>query len=415
MDREISAEVNASNKRKWILVTTAIVVVIAAGIFTTRYFFKSSLRKSNIITAIVETGDVENTITASGEVLPEFEEVITSPVSSAIRSVLIDAGATVQAGQPVLQLDKALVQAAYDKGRFMLESKQNNLRKLKLELDKSYFDLKSSNDIKQLRINSLTAEVENTKRLFKAGGGTRESVEQAEMNLRVAQLEKTQLENEIRSKQQSMQVEIRESELEVAMQQHELQELGRKRDMANVSATRNGVVTWVNRNVGASVGEGVELVRIADLSSFKISGSIADSYLDKLRSGMPVIVRINDKQLRGDIASIYPAVRNGLVNFDVRLADRDTGLLRPNLKVDVFVVTDAHRQVLRVTNGAAFGPGKSAQLFVVQGDKAVRRQVSLGLSNFDYVELKDNVRAGETVIVSDMSDFKNTREITLIP
>src|SRR5438552_2054519 len=83
------------------------------------------------------------------------------------------------------------------------ESKNNDIKKLKLELDKSYYDIKSNNDIKQLRINSLEADVENAKRLFKAGGGTREDIEQAEQNLKVARLEKLQLENEIKNKQQT--------------------------------------------------------------------------------------------------------------------------------------------------------------------------------------------------------------------
>jgi HlyD family secretion protein len=413
MDKEISAEVNASRRKKLLIVVTAVITVIIIAILLLRSTFTTSLRQSEINTAVVETGDVENTLTASGEVLPEFEEIITSPVQSAIRDVFIDAGSRVQAGQQVIKLDKNLVQAAYDKGRFMLESKQNNLRKLKLELDKSYFDLKSSNDIKQLRINSLVAEVENAKRLFKAGGGTRENVEQAEMDLKVAQLEKTQLENDIRSKQQTMQVEMRESEIELAIQQQELNELGRKKDMASVSATRAGVVTWVNRNIGAAVSEGVELVRIADLSSFKISGSISDAYLDQLRSGMPVIIRINNKQQRGEIANVYPAVKNGLVNFDVRLLQADSGLLRPNLKVDVYVVTDSRRQVMRVSNGAAFGAGETADLFVIEGNKAVRRKISTGLSNFDYIELKNNIKPGEKVIISDMSQFKNTNEINI--
>lgn len=414
MDKEISAEVNAARKKKVIIIVTAVCLVLAVAVYLLRATFKTSISASQVTTAVIETGDVENTLTASGEVLPEFEEIITSPVQSAIREVFTDAGARVKAGQPLLNLDKAMVQAAYDKGSFMLESKQNNLRKLKLELDKSYFDLKSNNDIKQLRINSLVAAVENANRLYKAGGGTREDVEQAEMDLKVARLEKTQLENEIKSKQQTMQVEIRESEIEVAIQQQELRELLRKKDLASVVSTRAGVITWVNRNIGAMVAEGVELARIADLSSFKITGSISDGYLDKLRAGMPVIIRINDTQQRGEIVTVYPTVKNSLVNFDVRLAQQDSGLLRPNLKVDVFVVTDSRRQVMRVQNGPAFSGAKTMDIFVVSGNKAYRRPVKIGLSNFDYVEILDNVKPGETVITSDMSEYKNAKEITII-
>ena len=73
-----------------------------------------------------------------------------------------------------------------------------------------------------MRINSLEADVENAKRLYKAGGGTREDVEKAELNLKVARLEKQQLENEIKSKQQTMQVEMREAEIAADIEQNDL-------------------------------------------------------------------------------------------------------------------------------------------------------------------------------------------------
>ena len=86
----------------------------------------------------METGDIENTITASGEVLPEFEEVISSPVKASVQSVLLDAGTQVKAGEPVLTLDKSASQTEYEKMKFELETKRNNISKLKLELDKSF-------------------------------------------------------------------------------------------------------------------------------------------------------------------------------------------------------------------------------------------------------------------------------------
>ena len=47
------------------------------------------------------------------------------------------------------------------------------------------------------------------------------------------------------------------------------------------------------------------------------------------------------------------------------------------------------------------------------GMGAIRMTVHTGLSNFDYIELKDNIRPGEVVITSDMSEFKNVQEIII--
>ena len=120
-----------------------------------RSSFASTLKKSDITTAVVERGNIENTITASGEILPEFEEIITSPINASVQKVVMDAGSKVKAGQSILTLDKSASQTEYEKLKFQLESKHNDIQKLKLELDKSFYDIKSNNDIKQLRINSL--------------------------------------------------------------------------------------------------------------------------------------------------------------------------------------------------------------------------------------------------------------------
>jgi HlyD family secretion protein len=223
------------------------------------------------------------------------------------------------------------------------------------------------------------------------------------------------LENELLSKQQTMKVEMKESGIAAQIQDNDLRDLQRKLDLANIVANRAGVVTWVNKNIGAAVREGESLARIADLASFKITGNISDNYMDQLHAGMDVIVRINDNQLRGRIVTIYPAVQNGIISFDVQLDPGNNAKLRPDLKVDVYPVTAKRDNVLRIANGAAFKGSATQDVFVVKDGKAVRRRVHVGMSNFDYVEILDNVQAGEVIITSDMSEFANTREIKIQP
>jgi HlyD family secretion protein len=413
MDKVIEGEVRAQKNKKLLGVIIIVVAVMVASVLLLRFTIKTTVKKSAITTAIVETGSIENTISATGEVLPEFEETITSPINASVQKVMLDAGSEVNANQSVLMLDKSAATTEFEKMKFRLESKRNDIRKLKLELDKSFFDIKSNDDIKQLRINSYEADVENAKRLFKAGGGTREDIEKAELNLKVARLEKQQLENEIRSKQQTMQVEKKEAEIALAIQESELRELQRKLQLAEIVATRKGVVTWVNKNIGANVSEGEALARIADLSSFKIQGSISDNFIEQLRVGLTAIVKFNDSLIRGTVVNIQPAVQNNIVTFDVRLNERSSNILRPNMKLDVYLVTASKNNIMRVVNGSTFKGSSTQDVFVLNGDKATRRKVHIGLSNFDYVELLDNVKPGEVIIISDMSAYKNAKEITI--
>ena len=413
MDSALSKQSIAKTKRKPLLVLVVCLLILSLVIWFARELLQTTLKKSNITTAVVEKGNIENTISATGEILPEFEETITSPINASVQQVILDAGSKVQAGQSVLTLDKSATEIQLEKLKFQLESKKNDIMKLKLELDKSFYDIKSNNDIKQLKINSLEADVENAKRLFKAGGGTRESIEQADLNLKVATLEKLQLENEIKSKQQTMRVEMKEAEIALAIQQNDQQDLERKLKLANIVATRPGVVTWVNKNIGAAIKEGEAIARIADLGSFKVVGSISDNYIDLLRNGMASILRINETEVRGTVVNIYPSVQNNIVSFDIQLNERNNSSFRPNMKVDVFLVTATHQDVMRVANGPAFKGPASQDIFVVEKGKAERRTVHIGMTNFDFVEIMDNVQPGDVVITSDMSQYKHAKEILI--
>ena len=80
--------------------------------------------------------------------------------------------------------------------------------------------------------------------------------------------------------------------------------------------------------------------------------------------------------------NISPSVQNGIVSFDIRLDDPNNKLYRPNMKVDVFLVTDAKSNVMRVSNGAAFKGTSTQDIFVVKDGKAIRRTVHTGPEQF---------------------------------
>ncbi|MFN3851504.1 MAG: efflux RND transporter periplasmic adaptor subunit [Spirosomataceae bacterium] len=414
MDREINeVEIRKQNNKRFVWIAVAVVVVVA-GIWFLRGTLKNSVKRSEIRLAVAEVGPIENTLSATGEIQPEFEQVITSPITAIIQNVYLDAGAVVKAGDKILELDKTITELDLSKQKTQLEQKKNNIVKQKWDLEKNYYDLKINDSIKGLKINSLKADLENAKRLHKAGGGTREAIEQAELNLKIAVLEKRQLENDIKVKQQTIKADIKDSELSSLIQSNDLSQLEYKLKNANIVANRSGVLTFVNKNLGVKVNEGEVLVRLADLKGFRLIGSVSDTYADKIKVGMGVIVRINDEILKGELVNIQPSVQNNILRFDVSLNDKSNKLLRPNMKVEVYLVTDAKSKTIRVANGAAFGGASVQDVFVLRKDgKAERRTLKIGLTNFDFVEILDGINAGETVIISDLSKYKNATELEI--
>ena len=52
-------------------------------------------------------------------------------------------------------------------------------------------------------------------------------------------------------------------------------------------------------------------------------------------------------------------------------------------------------------------------VFVVRGDRVVRTTVVVGLSNFEFYQITEGLAEGDEVIISDMSDYRNMKEVKL--
>ena len=413
MDRELAPHTQRRARLKtffWIGFTGLLLLL---GLLGLRMWLQPALSKTMLRSAIAEVGPLEASLTASGITVPETEEIITSPIQARIQQVLLRPGDRVATGQPVLQLDKEATLTTYKKLQDEQQLKQNKASKLRIELQRDLNDLQAQHRIKQMRVKSLESVLADEQYLLKIGGGTPENTRQAELNLQVARLELQLLADQISNKKLAMQADLKELGYELDMQSRDIRQLESTIGQADVKAGKSGVVTWVNTETGAAVNQGDILARVADLSHFKIKATVSDAYAGQLRLGGPAMVRVNEKDLRGIIANIEPTVSNGVVTFFVQLDQKAHPLLRPNMRVEVFVVTSFRSQVVRVKNGPFYQGGRQQPVFVITGDKAVRRMVETGESNFDFVELKTQVAAGEEVVISDMREYEHAAEISL--
>jgi HlyD family secretion protein len=413
MDRQLAANTQRRTRIRRYSQIGLITLALALGVAGLRMWLQPALNKSELRTAVATIGALEASLTASGITVPETEEIITSPIQARIQQVLLQPGDKVTAGQPVLQLDKEATLTTYKKLQDEQQLKQNKASKLRIELQHDLNDLEAQHRIKQMRVKSLESVLSDEQYLLKIGGGTPENTRQAALNLQVAQLELQLLADQIGNKKQAVQADLKELGFELDIQSRDIRQLESTIGQADVKAGKGGVVTWVLTDIGAAVNQGDILARVADLSHFKIKATLSDAYAGALHLGGPVLVRVNEVNLRGVIANIEPTVSNGVVTFFVQLNQKAHALLRPNLRVEVFVVTSFRNRVIRVKNGPFYQGGRQQPLFVVRGNKALRRTVEIGESNFDFVELRTQVAAGEEVIISDMREYEHAAEISL--
>ena len=178
----------------------------------------------------------------------------------------------------------------------------------------------------------------------------------------------------------------------------------------NTKSDRDGVLTWVLSQEGALVRRGDVIARIADLTSFRVDGTVSDIHAGRLRTGMAAVVRANDVDLQGTVTEVLPTVENGVLRFTVALSEPSHAALRPNLRTDVLVVTERKARALRIKRGP-FADNAAVQAFVVRGDRAIRVPIQVGLTGVDDVEIVSGVSEGDEVIISDMKDYLHLAEV----
>ncbi len=412
MDRPVEEKIQRQRLYRRIRQIGLILILLVAGIWGLRKLLSGKVDNDRLRVAVAEVGPISNTLSALGEVIPAYEQVVTSPIQADIREVLIEVGQQVKPGDPILSLDKSFFLLNFDKQQQELELQENRIDKLRFSLAKDQFDLEIKDSIKALEIYSLEAGVESTKRLRQIGGGTDEDVDEAELRLKIARLEKKQLEHDLLIRKQSTTTEVKELQIQANIQRNGIREMEEKLKRAEVVASRPGVLTWANENIGSTVNEGEPLARIADLGSYKVTGTLSDIYAERISPGQAVNVRLSESEtISGQITNIRPTVENNLISFDIQLDQPDHATLRPNMRVELFIITATKSQVVRVANGPTFKGRNEQPLFVMRDGIAEKRMVKIGLSNADYVELENNIAAGETIVISDMSSYEHMESV----
>lgn len=413
MDREIDVSFRRKQLLRRVLMSLVVVGVIVLVFFYAPRLLKTSIARTQIRTARVDMGPLEAQITASGVVVPEFEQVLSSPVNARVLKILKRPGAILAKGEPIIELDLNESRLAIERLNQQIELKQNQQSKARLDLESTLINLQSQIQIKGLELKSAQASTARNRELFKQGLLSEERLLEVEFAEEKTRTELKQLQDSKNNAQASTKTQLEGLALEMKTLEQERTEARRQLELATTKSDRNGVLTWVINEEGATVQKGAVLARIADLNSFRVEATVSDVHANRLGAGLPVKVKINDDLLAGTVTSINPTVTNGVITLIVGLEDKSNQLLKSNLRVDVLISTDRKEQALRIRKGPFASGEGSRDVFVIRGDVAIKTPVRFGISSFDHYEVLQGLIEGDEVIISDMKDYLHLKEVKL--
>ena len=414
MDREIPKEVRDKERKKKFIKYGAIGVAAVVCIAVLISFMRSSVNKKDLVFSEVDNGTIEVSVSASGKVVPAFEEIINSPINTRIVEVYRKGGDSVDVGTPILKLDLQSTETEYKKLLDEEQMKRYQLEQLKVNNNTYLSDLSMQVKIFAMKLNRMEVELRNERYLDSLGSGTTDKVRQAELNFNTGKLELEQLRQQYANESKVKEADLKVKELEFNIFSKSLAEMKRTLDDAQIRSPRKAILTYINNQVGAQVAEGSQVAIISDLSHFKVEGEIADTYGDRVAAGGRAIVKIGNEKLEGTVSSVTPLSKNGVISFIVQLNEDNNKRLRSGLKTDVYVMNAVKEGVLRLANASYYVGRGEYELFVQDSkDEVVKRKVQLGDSNFEYVEVISGLKPGDKVVVSDMSSYKNKNKLKL--
>ena len=413
MDREISKEQRNREKRRMWMKWGGTVVVGIVAVIALMQLMQESLHERDIVFSVVDEGSIDVSVSASGKVVPAFEEIINSPINSRILEVYKKGGDSVEIGTPILRLDLLSAETDYKKQLDEVQMNELKLEQLRIQNRSKLSEMEMQLKVSRMELNRKAVELRNEQYLDSLGAGTTDKVRQVELDYNVSKLKLEEDEQKFINEQAAADADLKVKELELNIARKTLAETKRTLDDARIKAPRKAILTYVNTEIGAQVAQGEKVAIVSDLSHFKIEGEIADTYGDRIAAGSRAVVKVGKEELAGTVTDVTPLSKNGVMSFSVRLEQDNHKRLRSGLKTDVYVLTAVKDSVMRIANGSYYvGPGEY-ELFVRSGNELLKRKVQLGDSNYELVEVVGGLKLGDQVVVSDMSNYKNKRKMKL--
>ncbi|HEX6966669.1 MAG TPA: HlyD family efflux transporter periplasmic adaptor subunit [Gemmatimonadaceae bacterium] len=176
-----------------------------------------------------------------------------------------------------------------------------------------------------------------------------------------------------------------------------------------------GVLTELPIELGQWVNEGTEVAKVAQPNRLKAVLKIPETQAVDVTLNQPASIDTRNGIVKGHVMRIYPSSDAGTVTVEVAFDDSLPKGARVGLSVDGTIEIERLKDVLYVGR-PAFGQAESTVgifRLTPDGKYADRVNVKLGASSVNTIEIKDGLKPGDRVIISDMSQWDNQNRVRL--
>ncbi|AZB28610.1 efflux RND transporter periplasmic adaptor subunit [Chryseobacterium balustinum] len=404
MDTKI---VKKKSKLKLILIIIA--SALAVSVFGW-YFLNQkktyNVKSEDITIDEVTNGKFEDMLMVTAQTQSLNSSMVNVLEGGAVKEIFAEDGQMLMKGQPIARVYNPNTEFNYLNQETGIMQQISQMRSSLLELKNQEFNqdkelLQSQNDY-----NTALQTYNLQKRLYDAEIGKKTDYDMASQNLNYQKLRKQIVEKGSANEKTSRNSQFAAINNSINQMDKSLNILRSNKNNFLIMAPVSGRLSSFNISLGQNLTSGESIGKIDLMGGYKLIAKVDEYYINKLQVGIKGSLDNNGKEYEVIIAKILPEVKDGQFSVELNFTDVKPENLKIGMTFGVKLKLSGDTQSLMIPKGNFYKDTNGKWIFVVKGNKAVKRNISLGRENPMYYEVVSGLKTGETVITSDYSELK---------
>jgi len=396
-------------------------VAAGAALLLVGVAFKVAGRPAGIDSDLAWSGEVKQgefvyEVTAAGNLVAPEIRTVTNRSEGVVERVLVLPGHVVGPEDVLVELSSPTLGDDLQKARSALEAAEADYRLQRDNAENEYLNQQVT--LAGIESDYTTAQFEaDAKKKLAASRivselDMRSAVLKAEQQKRRLDAAKAQFERhpQTRAAQEAV------AAAKLQQQRRDVSRLERQINDLKVRAGFTGVVQTVDVEAGKRVSAGTQIARVVNPENLIARVKVSERDAALVQVGQEARLEMGRRTITGKVTRVEPTVQDRLVTVDVALGGDDRTGLRPDLSVTARIEIARAADTLVVDRPAALPDDQTqAQLFRLDGGgkHATRVNVRIGRMSARQVEILGGLKAGDRVILADMTEWADEPEIRI--
>ncbi|WP_458008628.1 efflux RND transporter periplasmic adaptor subunit [Flavobacterium sp. PL002] len=330
-----------------------------------------------------------------------------------VKEIFVENGAMITQGQPLARMYNPNTELNYLTQETAIIEQINNLNTGKLNIRNQELNLTKDLALIEHDYNDAKRVYDMNAKLFEKDIISRNDWNVIKESLRFQEERKSNIRTSIQKEKQTNQVQISQINRSIQTMEMSLDILRSNKKNFLITAPVSGRLTSFEPILGKTFQAGESIGRIDSREGYKLSAQVDEFYLEKIRMGLKGQIEFKGKTVTVSVVKVIPEVKSGRFQVELLFDSKVALSLQDGLSFGVKLILSEKNKILVIPKGSFNQETAGKWLFVVNGNKGVRRNIKLGRENPSYYEVLEGLKEGEKVITSSYADYKEVEELNI--